>query len=75
MIALLGIFSSTAPYGTGSHVSVVNDRRPRGLRGHVLATMVRLMGRRELPRTFQATLDRLQSSQRSVPGDRAEVRP
>jgi len=64
-----------APLGTGSRVSVVNDRRPRGPRGYVLAAMVRLMGRRELPRTFQLTLDRLQSSPRSVPGDRVEVRP
>lgn len=46
----------------GSRVSVVNDRRPRGLRGRVLAAMLVLMGSRELPRTFGLTLGRLEAS-------------
>jgi hypothetical protein len=57
----------------GSHVSVVNDRRPRGLRGHVLAAMLRLMGSRELPRTLGLTLSRLESSPQSARIDSAEV--
>ena len=60
--------------GSGSRVSVVYDRRPRGLRGYVLAAMLRLMGRRELPRALGLTLSRLESSPQVARLDNAEVR-
>lgn len=60
--------------GSGSRVSVVNDRRPRGLRGYVLAAMLHLLGRRELPRALRLTLDRLESSPQYARLDNAEVR-
>jgi len=58
----------------GSRVSVVNDRRPRGLRGRVLATMLVLMGSRELPRTLGLTLGRLEARPRPARTGDAEVR-
>lgn len=62
------------PCRSGSRVSVVNDRRPRGPRGYLLAAMLRLMGRRELPRTLRLTLGRLESSPQSARFDSAEIR-
>jgi len=58
----------------GSRVSVVNDRRPRGLRGRVLAAMLLLMGSRELPRTLGLTLGRLEATPQPARTGDEEVR-
>lgn len=48
---------ATARPDGGSHIEVLNHRRARGFKGHVIGAMLTLMGATVLPKQFRQTLD------------------
>jgi hypothetical protein len=46
--------------GGGAHVEVLNHRRARGIRGHLLGAMLQLAGRRMLAASLEEALERVE---------------
>jgi len=49
--------AATALDGGGSHVSVLNHRQAKGLKGHLLGAMLALVGGKVMPLATQRTLE------------------
>ena len=53
--------AATALDGGGSQVSVLNHRRAKGLKGHLLGAMLTLVGARVMPAATRRTLDLIEA--------------